>query len=239
MKKQSGQSLIEFAVGAASLTLLMLGSITLAGYQQVQRRTTLAAREVAFENAWLQDDDPGSLQGVAELQLQEPGLTASGDHPYVSQSGVAVAVRQQRAPGLAGTAAHAMLDPLQVAGGFLNGNFDLPAGRYIAGTVTVDIDPRPGMPQPFRGLSLQFKQPFALQEDAWNASGARHVRSRAHGLVPSTALSGLQSIWRPLLSPLALLEPSLEDLCLGLIEPDRIPEDRLGAGRTPLPKGCP
>jgi hypothetical protein len=46
-------------------------------------------------------------------------------------------------------------------------------------------------------------------------------------------------MWRPLLAPLALLEPSLGDLCFGLIEPDRIPEDRLGAGRTALPRGCP
>ncbi len=240
MKHLTGQSLTEFAVGAAALSLLMLGSVTLAGYQEVQRRTAVAAREVAFENSWLRDGSLNArLQRAAERHLNEPGLTEAGHHPYVSPSGVGVASREQRAPGLAGGAAHAMLEPLQVAGGFLTGSFDLSAGRYSVGALSVEIDPQPDLPEPFRNLSLQLQQPFALQSDAWNAAGARHVGSRAQGLVPSSALSGLQSIWRPLLAPLALIEPSLGDLCLGLIEAERIPEDRLGAGRTLLPRGCP
>lgn len=241
MRKHGGQSMTEFAIGAAALSLLLLGSVTLASYQQVQRRTALAAREIAFEQAWAQGGDlNGKLQGAAQRQLHEPGLTGTtAGHPYVDQSGVRVAATQQRAPGLAGTAAHVMLGPLKAAGGFLGGEFDLPADRYSTGAVTVQVDPQPDLPQPFRDLSLQFQQPFALQTDAWNAAGVNHVRSRAGGLVPSTALSGLQSMWRPLLTPLALIEPSLGDLCLGMIEPDRIPEDRLGPGRTALPGGCP
>ena len=232
----------EFAIGAAALSLLLLGSFTLAGYQQVQRRTALAAREIAFEQAWAQSrgDLDGKLQSAAWRQLHEPGLTATtAGHSYVDRSGVGVAAAEQRAPGLAGTATHVMLDPLKAVGGFLGSRFDLPADRYAVGTLTVQVDPQADLPQPFRSLSLQFQQPFALQTDAWNAAGASHVRSRAGGLVPGTALSGLQSMWRPLLAPLALLEPSLADLCLGIIEPERIPEDRLGPGRTALPAGCP
>jgi hypothetical protein len=232
----------EFAVGAAALSLLLLGSVTLAGYQEVQRRTAISAREIAFRSAWSAGGgDLGfALQTAAQRQILEPGLTeTTAGNRYVSPAGIGVTSAAQQAPGLAGTATQLLLDPLQVAGGFLGGGFDLPAGRYTAGTITVDVPQQPDLPEPFRSLSLQFRQPFALQTDAWNAASVHQVRSRAAGLVPSAALSGLQSLWRPLLAPLTLIEPSLGDLCLGLIEPDRIPEDRLGAGRTTLPTGCP
>jgi hypothetical protein len=65
------------------------------------------------------------------------------------------------------------------------------------------------------------------------------VRQRAGGLVPTNRLQALNAVWRPLSLPLGILEPSLRKLCFGLIEPDRIPEDRLGSGRTPLPDACP
>jgi hypothetical protein len=128
---------------------------------------------------------------------------------------------------------------LRVAGGFLGGNFDLSADGLLDGSISVDIAPDPYLPAPFDGMEVQLRQPFALLTDAWNASGASHVRSRTAGLVPTTTLSGLQTLWRPLLAPLALIEPSLAQLCLGMVEADRVPNDRLSAGRTPLPGRCP
>jgi hypothetical protein len=220
----------------------MLGSVTLAGYQEVQRRTVVAAREVAFRNAWSagQGGQEPALQRATQRQVLEPGLIeTTGGNRYVAPSGISVSTATQQAPGLAGAVTHLLLAPLRVSGGFLGGKFDVPAGGYATGAITVDLAPQPDLPLPFRDLALQFRQPFALQADAWNAAGVSHTGSRAGGLVPGTVLSGLQSMWRPLLAPLALIEPSLADLCFGLIEPDRIPEDRLGAGRTPLPTGCP
>ena len=78
-----------------------------------------------------------------------------------------------------------------------------------------------------------------LRADRVGAYGARDVATRAGGLVPTGLLRALNAIWQPLSVPLGVVEPSLGQLCLGLIEPDRIPEDRLGPGRTPLPGGCP
>ncbi len=242
MTLQRGQSMTEFAVGLAAMTLLLLGSITIAGYQEVQRRIAIAARQAAFQGAWLgtRAGRADTLRRVAEFHLDDPGLIdAVGRGRYVNSSDITVAASAQPAPGLAHGAAVAMVEPLRVAGGFFGGDFDLSADGLLDGSISVDIAPGPYRPEPFDAISVQLRQPFALMTDAWNAAGVTQVRSRTAGLVPTTTLSGLQALWRPLLAPLALIEPSLSQLCLGIIEADRLPEDRLGTGRTALPGRCP
>jgi hypothetical protein len=232
----------EFAVGMAAMVLLLLGTITIAGYQEVQRRTSIASRQAAFQGTWngMRAGRNEALRRVAGYHLDDPALLdAVGRRRYAGQSDVTVTATMQSAPGLAHTAAVAMVEPLRVAGGFLGGDFDLSSAGLLDGSISVDIAPDPYLPAPFDGMSLQLRQPFALMSDAWNAAGASQVRSRTAGLVPTTALSGLQALWRPLLAPLALIEPSLAQLCLGIIEADRVPNDRLSAGRTPLPGRCP
>ncbi len=242
MTKQHGQSMTEFAVGAAALTLLLLGSITIAGYQEVQRRTVIAARQAAFEVAWrgARTDRAILVRDVVARSLDDAALTdAVGHGRYVLRSGITATATDLQPTGLAQNAGSAMVAPLRVAGGFLGGNFDLRTNGLLSGTVTVDIGPQARLPQPFDTMTVQLRQPFALMTDAWNAGNPRHVLGRTTGLVPTSALTSLQSFWQPLLAPLSLIEPSLSQLCLGLIEPDRIPEDRLGAGRTPLAGRCP
>jgi len=121
---------------------------------------------------------------------------------------------------------------LRAASGFLSSGFDLRGDQLVAGEVRAQIAALPGLPSPFDALELEFSAPFALMADGWHAGGPPHVARRAGGLVPTERLSGINELWRPLSVPLAIVEPSLRELCLGLIEPDRIPEDRLGPGRS-------
>jgi hypothetical protein len=241
MNKCSGQSMVEFAVGVSVMALMLLGSITIAGYQEVQRRTAIAARQAAFEVSWnaSRSEPTAILRRAAEYGLDDAAVVDAFGYRHAGASDVSYAASIQSAPGRARTAAQALVEPLRVVGGFLGGNFDLSAQGYLTGTTTVRIPANPRLPEPFSGLSLELQQPVALMTDAWNASGASHVRGRTAGLVPTSTLSGLQTIWRPLLAPLTLIEPSLSRLCLGIIEADRVPEDRLGPGRTPLPGRCP
>jgi hypothetical protein len=241
MNGQEGQSMTEFAAGLAAMTLMLLGSITIAGYQEVQRRMTIAARQATFQGAWTRarDDRSTVVRRAAEFQQEDPAVVDAFGHAYVSASDLAAAASLQPAPARARAAARAMLQPLRVAGGFLGGDFDLSADGLMAGDIAIDIRSNPRLPKPFAAMSVELRQPFALMTDAWNAAGTNQVRTRTSGLVPTTALSDLQALWRPLLAPLALIEPSLSQLCLGIIEPDRVPEDRLGSGRTSLPGRCP
>jgi hypothetical protein len=176
---------------------------------------------------------------AAQVSLAGPELINAVGQAYLGPADIHSRATLGAAPARAAAAAHAMVIPLRVAGGFLGRGFDLSADGMLTGSIDVNIPADPNLPQPFSAMPLQLRQPFALLGDAWNAAGTQQVRDRTAGLVPTSMLTGLNSLWQPLLAPLSLLEPSLSRLCLGIIEPDRLPEDRLGAGRTPLPGRCP
>jgi hypothetical protein len=233
--------MVEFAIGASALVLLMLGVITLSGYQEVQRRTALMARHTAFHGAWV-----GSRQSVqsaeavlAQQYFQDAALLdATGHQALVAKGDTQLVALDGYAPGLAQTLGNGLLTPLKVASGFLGGQFDLTQTGYRNGNLKVRIAPIQNLPPPFDQLELKFQQPYGLLSDAWHSGGSSQVAMRTSGLVPTGALSAWSGAWRPLLSVLSVLEPSLSQLCLGIIEAERVPEDRLGPGVTPLPGSC-
>lgn len=242
MIHQRGQSMTEFAVGAASVCLLMLGTIAISGYQETQRRMAVAARQAAFMSAWSHGrfNAAAMTRALADRNLDDAGLTEpSGRSRIVHSEDLIVSTATRQPDGLASTAHAVLLTPLRAAGGFLGNSFDLSTGNFQSGRLSLPVAPMLSMPRPFSQLSLEFHQPFALQADAWNASGPQHVIQRTGGLVPGSRLVALQALWQPLLAPASLIEPSIAQLCFGLIEPDRIPEDRLGPGRASLPGRCP
>lgn len=234
MKWQSGQSMTEFAVCAALLSLVLLGTVTIGGYQEVQRRTIVASRQAAFEGGWLADRSSAqSLSSrLATLHFDDPALIdATGRSREVDADKIRVTSSSESVPGQGAIATNFLLTPLRVAGGFLGGGFDLDERGFRTGTVSAQISPNPHLPSPFTDLRLQFDQRYALLTDAWNAANPRHVARRAGGLVPTRALTSMSGLWQSLLAPVSLLEPSLRQLCLGVIEPDRIPADRLEPGQ--------
>jgi hypothetical protein len=242
MRRASGQSLVEFAAGAAAMSLLLLGTVLLANYQEVDRRGLFAARQQAYAGAWLAGRATPAAQArvLYAAQLADPGVSAPFDgRQYVPVDGITLDAGETGAAGAAATAANAMLQPLRAAGGFFNTAFDLANDGLVKGEVRAHLPPPAGAPAPFADLDLALVAPYALLGDAWHAGDARHVVNRTGGLVPASALAGLARIWQPLMAPLSLLEPSLGELCLGIVEAERIPEDRLGAGTTPLPRRCP
>jgi hypothetical protein len=239
---QEGQSMVEFGAAAAALSLLMLGTLAIAGYQEVDRRGVLAARQSAWQQEW----SAGQAQAAAvarELHQQlmsDPGvLDPHGRRLLVPEDALGFASSRRALSGVSGAAATGMLAPLRVAGNLLGSGFDIDERGLILGEVGAHIAPVPSMPAPFDSLELDLRNAFALLGDAWQAGGVAHVRQRVSGLVPGSLLQQQSWIWRPLLLPLSILEPSLRQLCLGVIEPERIPEDRLSAGTTPLLERCP
>ncbi|MFO7324825.1 MAG: hypothetical protein DIU62_003825 [Pseudomonadota bacterium] len=222
--------------------MLMLGTLAISGYQEVDRRGVLASRQ----SAWMQEWSPGvadaraSARELHQQLLSDPGvLDPHGRRLLVAEDDLGFTASRGAASGVSGTTAAAMLGPLRVVSGFLGSSFDVDSNSLIRGEVSVRIPPLEAMPAPFDSLELTLRQPFALLGDSWQAGGIEHVRRRSAGLVPTNLLREQRLLWEPLIVPLSILEPSLRRLCFGLIEPDRIPEDRLSAGRTPLPEGCP
>lgn len=237
---QSGQSMTEFAVASASLSLLFMGTLALTGYQEVDRRMVSGARQLAWAREWAPDAGPDTQarQAHRELLADAAVREPSGRRQLVAEEDTTLTAGVLAATGVAGAAAELMRAPLRTASGFLGAGFDLASADLLQGALVARVRPLPGL-APFNELDLQLRAPFALLGDAWQAAGREHVRHRAAGLVPTQALQAMNLIWQPLAIPLGLLEPSLRQLCFGLIEPDRVPEHRLGPGVTPPAGDCP
>jgi hypothetical protein len=233
---------VEFAAGVAALGALTLGSICIVGFQEVQRRGIAAAREAAFQGEWLrQRSSLESLRRKLSLQhFNDAGLTnATGTAPLLRPDDISLTADVSGAPGRGAAAADILFRPLRAVGGFLGGGFDLEDSGFLAGHINALVSGTDQLPAPFGSLQLRFDQPYALLGDDWSAAGPPHAGQRAGGLAPTHLLSPLSAIWRPLSAPLSLFEPSLRELCFGIIEPDRVPEDRLGPGSPPRPATCP
>jgi hypothetical protein len=232
----------EFAVASAALALLLLGGLALAGYQEVDRRMVVAARQTAWQATW--KSGGGDLRARSRdlhgSYLADAGVfDPTGRSLLVAEENLSLESGRAAPTGLAGAAAEVLLTPLRTVSGFLGSGFDLTESGMSSGSLRARVDPLEGLPAPFDSLTLALSAPYALLGDAWHAGGPAHVAARAGGLVPATRLAALNSIWRPLAVPLSLVEPNLDELCFGIIEADRVPEDRLGPGRSPLLKGCP
>lgn len=240
MRQQGGQSMTEFAAGSALLVLLLLGALSLGGYQEADRRLVLAARQSAWQQSWAPAGDAAALaRALHGEHLDDPGVRdPSGRALLVAEDGLTLSRSALETSGVAGAAAGLMLAPLRTASSFLGAGFDLRDDGLQQGNLQAHVAPLRGMPAPFNTLEFDLGASWALLGDAWHAGGVRHVQQRAGGLVPSARLKAVNAIWAPLAVPLGLVEPSLGQLCLGLIEADRVPEDRLGPGRTALPRGC-
>jgi hypothetical protein len=229
--KQGGQAMTEFAVGVSAFSLLAVGTLTIAGFQEAQRRAIAGARHAAFESAWRNGRTAtiAPAEQVFRTHFDDYGFVRQlPEERWITSSNVRIADSDQEAPGHASTAATLFLAPLRLAGGFLGGGFDLANSGYRTVMLSVDLPASRRLPDPFPRLELTLSQPMTLLSDAWNAGGSSHVLERTAGLVPTHSLAALSSLWRPVATPLALIEPGIDELCLGLIEPEDVPEDRLG-----------
>ena len=231
MKRQHGQALAEFSVVAGVFVLLVLGTELIARYHEIQRMALLAAREQAFSASWLAGRvTAATLQDrLRQRYFEQPGWSDPTGTVAVpaNEDAVRLAVTQDAAPGRAAAAVAVALQPLRAVGGFLGSSFDLTDRGFHVARVAVTLDAIPHLPAPFDTLALDFEERAAILGDAWNASGPGHVAARARGLVPTSLLAANAAWLRPVLAPLALLEPALSRFCPGLLEPERVPLDRL------------
>lgn len=242
MNLQRGQSLTEFAVAVAGLSLLLLGTVAIGGYQQIDRRLLVAARQEAYQSIWLagRGDAADRTRRLHDQYFSDAGAQEpTGRRALVETQALSVEHRVEAPAGAAGQVAQTMLAPLRVASSLLGTGFDLTATGFHRGQLRAQLAPLDGLPPPFDTLELQLQARYATLGDAWHAGGVAHVRQRAGALVPASALAGFSDAFRPLLAPLALIEPSIAQFCPGIIEPDRVPADRLGRGSTALPGRCP
>ena len=230
MKCQQGQSLVEFAIAVFVLVALSLGMQLLASYHEIQRQAMLAAREMVFSAGWRAHQPAAAeqLARVRELHFQQSGWRDPTAQVALLSGAQDVNARLTLStpPGSAAQLLNGVIRPLQslsVSG------FNLSTQNFAQSQVQVRLPALAHLPEPWSQLSLQLSEPAALMTDTWSAAGPDEVKQRAAAMVPSHLLSQPLRLMTPLVWAASLFEPALRQLCVGLIEPERVPEDRLSA----------
>ncbi len=246
MNRVQGQALVEFTVAAAVFAVLLLGTVWTFRLHEIQRQAVLSARTAAFTATWMQGRESlDSAQArLRRLHFEQAGWSDPTGNEAMPAEEQAVTLRlaQGMPPGTAPSAVNIAMAPLRAVGGFLGSGFDLSMERQATATVEVVAEPIARLPEPMASLRLSWSERLSLLGDSWASSGPAEVASRTAGLAPTNLLR-TPGIWlKPFLLPLSLIEPAVNRLCLGLIEPDVVPRDRLAGGLAtaaqPGERGC-
>ena len=165
--------------------------------------------------------------------LRERALIDASAGPVVAVAPLAQPDAVERAE----TAAFAIIQPALAAG---EGALDLQRGAARRATVSVPLLPftlpRTAFGAPLPSVTRIEAEGFLLREslavlvDPWASASARQVSRRTAALSVAGPLRDLTEPLRPVRWAAALLEPAIERLCLGRIEPDIVPPDRLIGG---------
>jgi hypothetical protein len=246
--KATGQAMAEFAVALGVLALLLAGLPALQRYHQLQFAAVGAARESAWLASWRSAAAPAARPTLDLAQLQARWLPEgkgdsagqapgeSGVQPVASDARLAVS--RAGLPGAAGSAAQALLLPLQpltalgIGGASASG---LRADGLIHANASLEVATPGTLPEPFGGLRLTLQEQYALAADGWGAAGPAQVASRVQALVPSSLVARVPGLVEVGTTLLSLLEPQFRHFCPGYVNPEIVPADRLVRGSDGLP----
>jgi hypothetical protein len=237
---QRGQAMVEFAVAAGLLALLLLGLPAIQRYHQLQFAGIGAARLLAWSGSVPELGSTGASGAAGGLTVESlhagwlPEAAAGRDENVAHVQSIEPDVQQSKLPGLAGEGTQALLLPFRVLQGFGSG-FDLGADGLRTAKATLHVASPDSLPAPFAGLALDLDERHVVLADGWGASGPAQVARRAGGLVPTQALAPAKSLLDVGTLLLSVLEPSIRQLCLGQVNPEVVPADRLGNGNTGAP----
>ena len=218
-----GQALVESLAATLVLSPLLLAVVQLAALQSVEQATVGAARAAVLAAHHGLDAATGPLPAdrIRGLFFADPGATAEVG---------TVTARQAPSAELAEDIALAIIIPARVVG---TGELDLARSQAVAARVTVDA-PRiydAIMPD---ASAVRLSAGLTLMRDDWDAESAADVWRRTAALSTTGRIAAWRGPLTALAAPIRLLEPAVGRLCLGRIDPDIVPEDRLrGLVRAP------
>ncbi len=215
----------EFAVAAGVLATLLLCMPVLCRYHELQAATIEAARRVAFEGSWRESGG----ERVAADSLRNSLFPDNGDSTQITAERVRAGLDASADSGLAGRSTRALLAPFRVARA-LNADFDLREPTMYKASVAVALSRPAQLPDPFAQTPIEFNERYVLLGGDWAGSGPPQVAQRAGGLVLTRAVPPLRSVVQWTVRLLSVFEPALRELCLGQVDPERVPADRLGQG---------
>jgi len=218
-----GQAMVESLAATLVLTPLLLVVVQLSTLQAAEQAAVGASRAAALAAHHGLDAATGPLSSERIRSLFFADVEADA-------SVATGAARQAPSAELAEDIALAIIVPARVVG---TGDLELARSQAISARVSVDpplvyeaIMPAAERARVSAGLPLMV--------DDWDADGAAEVWRRTAALSTTGRIAAWRVPLTTLGTPMRLLEPAMERLCLGRIDPDIVPEDRLrGLARAP------
>jgi hypothetical protein len=247
--------MVEMIVGVGVLVTMMLGTMIIARYVDIRSAAVQGSRYVAFEratnlkavpdaeierklrarmftvsNSPLRADD--GLADDAQWRNENPNWkdpSKRNRRLVTAPKDVQVVTLESEPTSTESRALAAVVNGIDTVGDLVGSNFDLDTRAFHKGIVMVKLANLESMPQPLNALNLTFTERTALLTDSWQSGSPGAVAERTGALVPTrlfTEFSGeLGSLLR---IGLSVFEPSIDELCLGQINPEIVPADRLG-----------
>ena len=211
-----GQAMVEALVASLALTPLMFAVVQLAAIQAAEQATLGAARAAALASHHGLAGQDGPLSPARLRELYFPGASAGAE--VVSFAGPQPAAAEQ-----AEEVALAIIAPAVIVG---VGDPDLPRSRAVVARAVTDVSPPLGALLPDQP-PLRVAGHITVMRGDWDAAGAARVWQRTAALSTAGRIAAWRGPLSALVAPMQLLEPAVGRLCLGRIDPDIVPEDRL------------
>jgi len=239
--RQRGQSTVEFVVLAMALVPLLLIVPLLGKYMDIAQTAATASRYVAFEGSWRhgssKDDwktDPELAREVrrrffsnsdAPIKTDDTAgdfnahrNTLWFDHrgaPLLPEFASAVGVETQR---------ESLDHPFGAA---FSDSFGLSRRNLYTARINIVIADIANLPV-FDALGLTITRHTTLLADPWAAAGPGVVRNRIRNAGAAFPYGALELAAIPINPLISLFEFGSSPPSIGLVEPDRVPGDRLG-----------
>ncbi len=249
-----GQAIVEFVVASGTLVMLMLGIMMIGRYHDLQASVIQGTRYAAFERAtggnslsdaqirdqmrarfFTWSNDPlrtrDALRDNDAWRNENVNWRDHSRRPirFIERpADITLTTSQRRAPGRAGGATAQVVRIIDQASRITGSRFDVNTNGFYTATTQVQLANLTSLPAPLDQLNLRFTESVSVLGDGWNAGGPGHVAQRTGALVPSSLFGSVTRSLQPVRNVLSWLEPAFDNFCPGYIDPEIVPNDRLG-----------
>ena len=253
-----GQALVEVLVVIPAMLALWIAVSYLGRLHDLEARTIATSRYAAFAAAEAPVDRPtAQTDGQAAARVIAPNDAALHRDDAWSDSRLAsyydplwlvpmsrqrllqdarsvmVSSRSERLGGGPGGAVDAALSSARAAALLGRGSFDLANNGLLNSRVELTVAAARGLPAPLDALELRVQAQTSLLANAWGAASTEQTAQRVAALHPASGVGTLLEYFRPVIWLASALEPALRQLCVGTVNPDIVPQDRLSIAVGP------
>lgn len=219
-RRERGQALLEITISSIVLVPLLLCGILLAQMQSLQHATIAATRQLALESFHRSMASDEQIRAAHFLPFD----------PLVDSIALQrLLAEQPEKLREAEAIVFGAIAPAMLVG---QGSFDLARDSALSGQIEVRLKASALLPRWLDLPALALREQMTLLLDDWSATGPQQVLARTAALSVAGSLRELTEPLDPVLWAMSIVEPAFSRLCIGRIDPEIVPADRLPEAAT-------